>query len=165
MSEPDLVIYQISRSRIEAGDWHPLAEQFDAERLSEKQLRNLFGRAVWTLDGFDSDPAELYEIPAVRRFLAAWHRHRPHWLFFGSLDTDSLKVMYVCLLEKAVAVRDDPTGMCQVAYDPHELGPIVAADLELADTILERIGISPAKRLERMRAVTGYFGLNDGGTQ
>jgi hypothetical protein len=44
-----------------------------------------------------------------------------------------------------------------------ELGGLLADDLETADAICERIGIPPARRLQRARDVMSYFGFDDGG--
>ena len=163
MDEIDMVVFQIARERVELGDSAWLANQFDADAMPEAQLHAWFGRVTWCIAGYDTDPAELYAIPEVRRFLAAWRRQKPHWLFFGSLESDNLKVIYLCLLRHAAGVSGDPAGLCRVSFVPQELGRLLAADLEVADGICERIGLSPAKRLKRANDVIDYFGLKRGG--
>jgi hypothetical protein len=100
-------------------------------------------------------------IPKVRTFLAAWHQRRPHWLVFGSMETDVLKVMYVSLLAEATVTGHDPSGLCRVEFDRCELGRILANDLEIADAVCARIGISSAQRLRRAQAVMEYFGFGN----
>ena len=135
MKDVDLIVFQVARTRIEMCDWAWVADLFNADAMPQSQLRAWFGRVMWCVDGYDSDPSELYAIPEVRKFLAAWHLHRPHWLFFGSLETDNLKVMYVSLLGEAISVRHNAGGLCQVSYDRRELGRLLADDLEIADRI------------------------------
>ncbi len=163
MTDIDIIVFQISRTRVERRDSRWIAKHFDAEAMPEEQLRWWHGHVTWCIEGYDSDPAELYGIEPVRRFLAAWHRRRPHWLFFGSLETDSLKVMYVSLLNNASAMSDMHAGRCQVSYDRLELGRLLANDLEVSDRISERLGHSPAQRLARTKAVMDYFGIWKGG--
>ena len=155
----DIIVFQVSRARVERRDSQWIANHFDADAMPKEQLRWWHGHITWCVEGYDSDPAELYGIASVRRFLAAWHRRRPHWLFFGALETDNLKVMYVSLLRNASVVSDTSAGRCQVEFDRTELGRLLAHDLEVSDRISERVGFSPAQRLTRMKAVLGYFGM------
>lgn len=162
MTEIDLVVFQIARARVERRESRWIADQFEAEAMPMEQLRWLHGRITWCICGYDSDPTELHGIASVRRFLAAWHRRSPNWLFFGSLETDNLKVMYVSLLRNASAVSDTCSGRCQVEFDRTELGRLLAHDLEVSDRISEHAGFSPAQRLTRMKAVLEYFGMKKG---
>jgi hypothetical protein len=159
MNDLDLVVYQISRARVEVGDCRTLADQFDAGKMDVAQLRACFGRMAWCVNGYDDNPAALYSIPEVRRFFREWHHLRPEWLFFGSLAMDNLKVMYASLLNNAVSVDHDVNGSSQVLYDRCELGRLLADDLEIADGICVRARISPALRMRRANEVVAYFGF------
>ncbi len=163
MNGVDLIVFQISRTRIERADWAWAAHRFNADPMPLPQLHAWFGRVVWCFAGYDSDPTELYAIEEVRRFLAAWRVQRPHWLFFASLENDNLKIMYLALLRAAASVGNNHVGQCQVVFDRQELGNLLAADLEVADGICERIGLSPARRLRRAQDVLRYFGFSEGG--
>ena len=159
MNDVDLIVFQVARTRVELGASEWLAERFDADAMPAAQLRAWYGRVTWCFEGFDDDERELYAIPTVRRFLAQWRGRKPHWLFFGSLLNDNLRVMYVALLSDATALRHDPPGKCQVVFDRHELGRLLADDLEIADRIAERMGFSPAQRRQRAQLVKAYFGF------
>lgn len=152
-----MVVCQISRARVELGDALWAARQFDGDAIPENQLREWQGRVTWCIEGYDTTAGELYEIPAVRTFVRNWRRLKPHWLYFGALETDNLKVLYVALLGDATAVANDRTGQCCVSYDRYELGKILAADLEIADRLSERAGFNVAHRLKRARDVMRYF--------
>jgi hypothetical protein len=165
MIDADLIVYEIARARIERGDVRSLADAFNAQATPEEHLHAMFGKVMWCVDGYNSDPAELYTIPAVRSFLSEWRRRQPHWLFFGWLGSDNLKVLYLSLLSRATAIGHEPRGLCQVSFNLHELGGLLAADLEVADSICARIGISPARRLERAREVMAYFGFDKRGVR
>lgn len=153
------LIFEISRGRIESGDVKPLAACFDAEKMDRAVQSDLFGRVTWSFSGYDDLAVELYGIAQVRSFLAEWRRLCPHWLFFGSLETDVLKIMYLCLLTEATATCHRPSGQCRVEFDRCEMGRLIAEDLEVADRIGERVGLSAARRLHRARMVQGYFGF------
>lgn len=152
-----MVVCQISRARVELRDSLWAARQFDGDAFPANQLREWQGRVTWCFDGYDAQSGELYEIPAVRAFLSEWRRLKPHWLYFGSLENDNLKVLYVALLGEASAVANNRTGKCCVSYDRYELGKLLAADLEVSDSLSERAGFNLAHRLQRARDVMRYF--------
>ena len=165
MNDVDLVVYEIGRPYIEIGDGSSLADRFDGDGMPDAQLHALYGRVMWCVDGYNADPTELYAIPNVRKFVSDWHGRRPHWLFFGWLKSDNLKVMYLSLLSRATAIGNDSAGLCQVSFNLAELGSLLAHDLEVADSISKRIGISPARRLRRAREVIAYFGFDKRGVR
>ena len=159
MNDSEMIWCRVQRALVERGDSEWIALQFDSDRMSAAQLMAWHGQVAWCFDGFDEDQNELYAIPTVRRFLSEWRQHRPNWLFFGSLVNDNLRVMYVALLKDVTALRRNSFGKCEVSFDRQELGRLLADDLEIADRIAERIGVSPAQRLQRARMVQGYFGF------
>ena len=58
----------------------------------------MLGGQVFALDGYDHYAREIYAIPEVRRFYAAFHRAWPYWLYFCDLNQDALKTMVMCCL-------------------------------------------------------------------
>ena len=60
-------------------------------------MREYQGKIFWTVDGYDSNPSELHEIPEVREYYAEAHRHWPAWLFFSDLRTECLKMVARCI--------------------------------------------------------------------
>lgn len=160
----DLIVYQISRERIEALDCSHVLTTFDPHTLGPDRLRQLFGRVLFCIQGYDTHPDELYSIPDVRRFVREWHERSPLWLFFGSLQDDSLKIFYMSLLDSLESLQVDRMGLCRVVYDTGELNRLLADDLAHAEALCERLGISGPDRLKRATEVLRYFQIQRGRT-
>ena len=159
----DLIVYQISRARIEAMNCSHVVATFDFNRSPREFQVSGLGRVMFVIEGYDAHPDELYTIPSVRRFLRQWHQMSPVWLYYGSLADDSLKVLYLGLLETLECVQIGGAGLCRTTYNTGELLNLLAADLRHADELYVRHGISPAQRLRRARETLEYFGLDGGG--
>lgn len=56
------------------------------------------GRLVLSVDGYDDDQRELYEIPEVRRFINALHSQWKYWFFFSNETYATLQVVCNCIL-------------------------------------------------------------------
>ena len=161
--DTDLIVYQVSRQCVEAGDLSHLVAQFDIGRLSDVQLRQYFGRIVFIFEGYDAHPDELHTIPAVRLFIRKWHGQNPHLLFFGSLLNDNLKVLYLSLLESLECLQVRNAGLARTNFDFCELANLLAADVTHADALCVRLGISPSERLRRTTELLRYFNIVEGG--
>jgi hypothetical protein len=91
-------------------------EQIDAHDISEplQVLRQLAGnpekavaacgRISLVIDGYNTDPRELFEIPEVRRYIKALDDMWPYWFFFLSQADDSIKVVESCLCDSIEVV-------------------------------------------------------------
>jgi len=56
------------------------------------------GRLVLSVDGYDDDPRELYELPEVRRFIKSLHSQWKYWFFFSNEIYATLQVVCNCIL-------------------------------------------------------------------
>ena len=74
----DLIVYQLSRVKVEQGDFNHFLDLYDPHKLPTGQpLKATMGRMLFCIEGYDADPREIYLIPEVRRFYQAFHRIRP----------------------------------------------------------------------------------------
>lgn len=55
------------------------------------------GKLVLSVDGYDKDPRELYEVPAVRRFIQSLHTHWKYWFFFANEIYATLPIVCFCI--------------------------------------------------------------------
>ena len=78
----------------------------------------MMGSVVFCIEGYENDEREVHSIPEVRRFYSAFHAAWPYWLYFCSLEMDTLKTMAMCCLPSltALKVEGKPTGA--VTCDP-----------------------------------------------
>jgi len=55
------------------------------------------GKLVLSVDGYDNDPRELFEIPEVRRFIQSLHAQWNYWFFFANEIYATLPVVCFCI--------------------------------------------------------------------
>ncbi len=160
MGERSLVVYQFSRDKVEQGDFTPFLAQFGLDRLpSGPALADMLGGFAFSVDGYNDDPREIYAIPEVWRFYAAFHKAWPYWLYFCDLNQDSLKTMVLCCLPSLAAVAQKGRPMVGVQLDPLELLHFVADDFGPMNELCDRAGLSERAVYDRSKAVFEYFGF------
>lgn len=160
----DLFIYEISRGRIEAMDCSHAVREFDPGVHSRIRLRERFGRVLFCVGGYDAHPDELYVIPEVRAFVRQFRALCPNWLFYASLHCESLKTMYLSLLDSVESLQLVREGRCRVTFETGELVRVLTEDISHADELAIRAGLTEAQRLKRVMQIVEYFGLKGGGS-
>jgi hypothetical protein len=156
----DLIVYTFSRSKVERGDFSHFLSLHAPEKLpAGRRLRAMMGSMVLCVDGYDDDPRELHCIPEVRRFYAEFHEAWPHWLYFCTLETDTLRTMACCCMNSITALKVDDRPQVQVEFEPTELLHFLARDFGHMNVMCERGGVFEQLVEERTRAVFQYFGL------
>jgi hypothetical protein len=79
MSETDLIVYQFSRMKIEQRDFTHFLSLYTPDKLpTGPRLKVRLGRMLFCIEGYDTDPREIYLIPEVRRFYTAFHQAWPY---------------------------------------------------------------------------------------
>jgi hypothetical protein len=160
VSGKQLIVYQFSRDKVERGDFTAFLAQFGRQQLpSGAALADLLGGFAFTVDGYDDDPREIYAIPEVRKFYAAFHRAWPYWLYFCDLNQDSLKTMVMCCLPSLAAVSKQGGPLVGVQLDPMELLRFVAEDFEPMNQMCERAELSERAIYDRTKEVMEFFGF------
>jgi len=151
------LVFSIPRRDIEAMDCSAVQRHFDVTRLTPVELKAMFGRVTYRLDGYDAHPVELFMIADVRRFARQWHESRPHWAFFGAIDSDDLRTLYLALLDTVECIQRGGAGLSAERYDTGELARLLVTDLEQAEDLCRYAGITEAQRLKRVTDLVGYF--------
>lgn len=68
------------------------------------RLRRMMGTFLFSVEGYDDDPRELYAIPGVRAFYRSFWEAWPYWLFFCCLrENDALMPMVLCCVDDLTA--------------------------------------------------------------
>jgi len=151
-------MYQFSRDKLERGDFSAFLARFGEDRLpSGAALARMMGGFVFAVDGYNDDLREVYAVPEIRRFYAAFHKAWPYWLYFCDLNQDSLKTLVMCCLPSLAAVARAGTSRVGVQLDPMELLRFVAQDLDPMNEMCERAGLSERAIYDRTKAVFEYF--------
>jgi len=157
---PDLIVYQFSREKVEREDFNHFLSLYGCDNLPKgPALKQLLGRMVFCIGGYDGDPQEMYLIEDVRRFYTAFHRAWPYWLFVCDLHQDTLKTLVLCCLTTFTAFKVDGRTSCAVEYDALELVHFIACDLPFMNSLCDRAGMTECEIFERTTEVFLYFGL------
>jgi len=160
VSDRQLILFQFSRDKVERGDFTAFLGRFGADRLpSGPALARMMGSLAFMVEGYDHDPREIYAIPEVRRFYAAFHAAWPYWLYFCNLDQDSLKTVIMCCLPSLTSVARDGRSTVGVELDPRELLRFVAADFGPMNAMCEQAGLSERAIYDRTKEVMEFFGF------
>ena len=65
----DLILYQFSRDRVEAGNANDFLSRFGNSQLPKgKKLEAMMNSVALMIDGYNYDPREIYAIPEIRVF-------------------------------------------------------------------------------------------------
>jgi hypothetical protein len=156
----DLILYQFSRWKVEQGFFSHFLSLYDFEKLPEgRRLREMMGNLVLCVDGYDNDEREIHSIPEVRHFYSAFHAAWPYWLYFCSLEVDTLKTMVMCCLPSLTALKVEGKSTVAVTCDPLYLLDFLRQDFESMNRVCERAEMFDDRIEQRTRAVFEYFGL------
>jgi hypothetical protein len=81
LPDADLVIIQAERRNVEEADIRPTLANLK-RLLNADNRRDYFERVEFCVDGYDSDPRELCEIPEIREWMDALDKEFPYWFLF-----------------------------------------------------------------------------------
>ena len=158
--EYDLIFYQFSRSKIERTDFTHFLSIYGPNKLpSGRPLRDLMGRMVFTIEGWDEDPREIHMIPEIRRFYSAFHAAWPYWLYFCNLDLDTLMAMTLCCMPEVNTMKVDGQVDVAVVCDPKDLLSFIKRAMFPMNIICQRAGMFEDRIDQRTQAVFDYYGL------
>lgn len=95
----NIIVVEISRDDIEAGDTSSTVEIFVALSGDRRSAMGALGRVALSIGGYDNDPRSLWEIPEVRQLFASLRDAIPHMLFFLSPEMKAAKLWLLLCCE------------------------------------------------------------------
>ena len=158
--EGDLILYQFSRSKVERCDFGHFLSLYAPDKLPEgRPLRDMMNCFVFCIEGWDSDPREIYLIPEIRRFYSVFHEAWPYWLYFCNLDGDTLRSMVMCCLPDVSTMQVDGNNKVAITFDPLDVLNFIKHDFMPMNAICDRGQMSERGIYDRSEAVFEHFGL------
>lgn len=124
-TEPCFVVLAVTRQEIESGNCSKALERLLALIDREESVHLYRESLLLQVHGYDHDPRELPEIPAVRAYFAQLSSMWPHWLWFlcRSMGAVSLLMSLLCQVRVHRAQGQfgiefiDHTDLCVVLAD------------------------------------------------
>jgi hypothetical protein len=107
-----LMAFEIDRARIESKDTEFFLEFWDLARIARSgRLRDVFGKVLFMVGGYDQDERAIFEIPEVRRYLRELTEAWPYFFYADNLQTPFLGDLIKCIVPSVVVATtdDDPT--------------------------------------------------------
>lgn len=136
--EPAIVVLEVSRENIEKGLYAPALDILMVLSDTAENFKLYSKSLVLSVDGYDDDPREIYEIPEIRSFFSQLNDQWPYWLWFLEHEHGSsiTFLSLLCDVESAVpgqlvfkSVREvgafilDAFARCAPAYLAFDVDP------------------------------------------
>ncbi len=150
------VMVAIGRQDVEACNIEPVLgvlQQLLADRETVQHCRD---SVLPFVDGYDDDPRALFEIPEVRRFVAALDERFPYWFYFVPKERDNLLLILLCL----IPCQRKQDG--RVACDFDAAGRFAERHFGAMNWLFERYGLDEALNDSMSDEINAYFGARLG---
>jgi hypothetical protein len=156
----DMLVVEFSRTQVHNQDLTGFLGTFGLANLPEgKALIKLFNSMTFHVAGYDHDPRELHCIPEVRAFYREMRAKWPFFLYFATLETDSLKSILLCCLGDVVTIQREGHEKIGSHYDIREFSQLLLRLFGPMNLVCERAGMSEHEIRARTEAIFTYFEL------
>jgi len=152
-----IVTYQISRAEIEKCITRRIVHDLRAEP-NNPLVSSGMDSVLFSVDGYDRDRRELFEIPAFRKYIAKVHEHNPGWFYYVNLQSHWLKIIAMCLFRNATAVTKRTKS--DMFFLGSDVADFIAGQLAPFFTLCEISGVLREDADDRIRAVCESFGMD-----
>lgn len=115
LDQVDFVVLPITRARVEQMDPEPFVERLRLLSENREHARRFRGAMVFSFDGYDADPRELYQIPECSAFFRAVDRQWSYWLHFLE---PSLIGIARALLDDVIVVSAPRSPIITAFFEP-----------------------------------------------
>ena len=150
------IVYVTTREEVERRDISRFIANFGPKQPRQK-LRQLRGRIIFTVDGYDGTDDDIYEIPEVRAFYATLHAKWPCWLFAACLASPSLHVIAFSVIPNLWVIRSG--NECRIRVHESELCAFFAHSLPAAALLNQRAGLSQQYGAKYLKIVARQLGI------
>jgi hypothetical protein len=91
------VVLMVSRREVEQADLASVLSRLKVFLATREDAWRYRGQMTLVVDGYNSDPRELVDIPEVRSLLRRLEAEWPYWAFFFNQVDDSIKLLLSCV--------------------------------------------------------------------
>ena len=134
-TEPVILLLAINRSDIESGSLSKTLNKLTILIDYVENIRLYRESLVITVNGYDNDGRQLFEIPQVRSFFQHLNGYWPHWIWFLSREFGSLPLL-LSLFCKIDIIRDPARpDVIGTNFDTNELKQKIH-DMDAASSLL-----------------------------
>ncbi len=153
-----IITYQISRFEIENGMTERIVHDLRVEP-DNPLIRCGMDRVIFSVEGYDDDPRELFMIPEFRNYIVKVQKDQPAWIYFAALDSHWLKMIALCLVNNATAVTDKQMQRSKLSFSGKDLFEFIDGQVDPFFNLCAMAGVSPENARKRFQAVCESFGM------
>lgn len=156
-----MIGYVVTRSQVESVDTWPLRDFFERIRATKELAYRCQGKVEISFDGYDEDPRELYEIPEVRRFIAAAEPAVSSLFFFVRTVDPALTLTTFMLCQNAVSIegRDHEGRRVFASCDLNQVKAFLNRHWVGLNEMTDWLGMSEDENRRISEAIVGSLGL------
>jgi hypothetical protein len=108
-------------------------------------------RLILQVEGYNTDPREVYEIPEVRDYWRKLQDQSPTLLFFAaSAHPSALQAIFACIAPRLDIVRNKDGDCVRVCLEGQTLKQMLAAEMATHFALNMRLGLKPHEAMERL---------------
>jgi hypothetical protein len=149
ITEP--VVLAISRRQVQSHDMQSVVSKLKVLMAAREYCWRYRNQMTLIVEGYDSDPRELVDIPEVRAFLRDFAKAWPYWTFFFNLVDESITLLQAC-----VCGTEFP-GKGQVVFDVDLLGEFMMDGFEGMNELFEKFGFPDKARMQMTDNLAEYI--------
>jgi hypothetical protein len=141
----EVVHYSVPRIDIESGNVKPLKDYIDRILKNDQLAISLQGKVVVSVDGYQFDKRELWEIRDVRRWVKKAEPKIKYWFFFCSHNdrTETLTFILACLTNvKTISQNQDGRQELHLEYESKPLKPVLERNFLYQNILTDRYSMS-----------------------
>lgn len=148
---PAIIILDISREDILAGDTASALERLSVLTQTEESVRRYRECLIFQVRGYDEDPRVIVEIPEIRAFFEALSQAWPYWLWFLRRDLGAV-ALFMSLLCRVEVLRELDGSVGTEFLDMAELKSCLIDLFTRANPLFEAFQISPGEIISSARS-------------
>lgn len=137
---PTIVILAIERQDVEQCNIASALERLHVLTDNRQNVLQYRESLVFQVNGYDSDPRELSEIPEVRAYFARLTADWPHWLWFLARDFGCIVLLFALLCRVTIVHSN---GKCGTAFaNTDEVRETMMRLFDRGNALFDTYGIS-----------------------
>ncbi len=116
------------------------------------------GSIVFSVNGYDDDQRELYQIPKFVRFIRRVNKAAPCWLYFAVPESNWLQVV-ACSVLRSSRVHRSRSDKKILGFSTAELAHFLDSQVENFYQLSTVANVDKRKAEEHLQSVLGIFGI------
>lgn len=156
-NERSMIVIAVTRQSVEEGDISFLLKKLQAFTATPKRIRANKEKLCLMVEGYDTDPRELFEIPQVCAFFRAVTKHWPYWLWFLWRGNNEVRNI-VSLLAGGKRLQD-ATGKPAFVIELGDVRRVLSELVHASEAFFDANCITEDERTQSINSAMASLGL------